>query len=463
MLSKMDVHKYIICICILLCSPFNAVFAGTDTLRVLSYNVLNYGAYPTCQGPNGNYHNYLKTIIQYTNPDIVGLEKMGSITTSDTDFYGSAPFGFGDSVLDYALNAAFPNRFAYCTLTNNSRADNMSVLFYNQQKLGFLSIVSNYENITDFNTYKLYYKDTNLSSTHDTTFLYITLNHTQSGDNNTTVRGGQISGEMAAIATHFSHLPNMLNMGDFNLRSSLEPLYQTLVAPSDTNFLFYDPPFGIDNVLTYPANWDSNPTAYASFLTTSTRQSASIPNSCGTSGGAKDWYDHIFISPWIADNTNFIRYIPGSYHTVGNDGHRVSISANDNPTNTSAPADVVNAIFQMSNKYPVMLELEVTTNTGNGPANPEYPLAVNTVKHSTGSVTVVNPVGNDLIFNFSGVPDSKQATVFIYDTYGRQVLNRDISANNGQIHIPCSLVQGIYFVRMYENGIVVLQTKILKD
>jgi hypothetical protein len=459
----MNLKKNIAPVFLLLCIVCNHTLAATDTLRVLTYNVLYYGQYPNCQGPNSNYHAYLKTIVQYANPDIIGLEKMGSITLNDSDYYGDAPFGFADSVLDYALNAAFPNRYANGTLTNNAHADNMSVLFYNQQKLGFVSLVSNYSNITDFNTYKLYYKDSSLGTTHDTTFLYITLNHTQSGDNNESVRGAQIAGEMSAIATHFYHLPNMLNMGDFNLRSSLEPLYQTLTAPADTNFLFYDPPFNPDQNLSYPANWDANPSPYTQYLTTSTRESASVPNSCGTSGGAKSWYDHMFISPWIANNADFIRYIPGSYHTIGNDGQRLGISVNDNPTNTSAPSDVINAIFQMSNKYPVTLELEVSPNTGNGPANPEYPLAVSNITTQQGSVSVVNPVDNNLILNFSSNLEGKQATVIIYDIYGRLAFNHNMQVNDTQVYLPCQLQQGMYFIRVFEGNNTLLQTKIFKN
>lgn len=156
--------------------------AQKDTLRVMAYNVLYYGN--GCQGPNGNYHNYMKKIVSYANPDIFSMEKMAAIPVSHGDKYATAPYGFADSILEFALNAAFPGRYAYCPFTNNARGNNMAVLFYDKQKLGFVSIVSSYANITDFNTYKLYYKDPNLSSTHDTTFLYVLPTHDLSGDEN---------------------------------------------------------------------------------------------------------------------------------------------------------------------------------------------------------------------------------------------------------------------------------------
>jgi hypothetical protein len=102
----------------------------------------------------------------------------------------------------------------------------------------------------------------------------------------------------------------------------------------------------------------------APYLTTSTRSSASIPNTCGTSGGAKSWFDHIFISPWLVTGANYMQYIPNSYQTIGNDGNRLGVDINSTTpaTNNSAPSSVINALFQFSNKYPVMLKLLVKAN-----------------------------------------------------------------------------------------------------
>ena len=57
-------------------------------------------------------------------------------------------------------------------------------------------------------------------------------------------------------------------------------------------------------------------------------------------------------------------YIAHSYQSVGNDGDRLGVSINSNvpAVNMSAPADVLNALFRFSDKYPVMLNLEVKAN-----------------------------------------------------------------------------------------------------
>jgi hypothetical protein len=89
-----------------------------------------------------------------------------------------------------------------------------------------------------------------------------------------------------------------------------------------------------------------------------------VPNSCGTNGGAKSWYDHIFISPWLVKGSNYMSYIPNSYTTIGNDGKRIGVDINSTTpqVNTSAPAAVINALWQFSNKYPVSIKLLIKAN-----------------------------------------------------------------------------------------------------
>jgi hypothetical protein len=390
---------------------------------------------------------------------------MGAIKTGPSDFSYTAAIDFQDSILQYALNAAYPGRFNYCTMTNSARnSTDFSILFYNQQKLGFIGITCHYVNTTDFNTYKFYYKDPNLGTTHDTTYLYVTLNHDISGSGNESQRGAQIAGEMAQIGTHFTHLANMINMGDFNLRYSTEPVYQTLTAPADTNFRYFDPPYYPDAVLTYPSNWDASPSSFAAYLTTSTRQSASVPNSCGTSGGGKNWYDHILLSRWIASGLNYISYIPHSYRTIGNDGNRTGISINDAPTNTSAPPAVINALFQMSNKYPVMLDLLVTPNTtGVSLVDPEVtPSSVTAVEQGEERVTIVDPVGTAIILHISDDLIGKKISIDCTDMLGRSHIHELIVAGNGTLQVPCSLAPGIYAVKIASDNGIICRTIITK-
>lgn len=455
---QLNYKSLILC---LFCSvSITTAFAQKDTLRVMAYNALYYGN--GCQGPNGLYHGYLKTIVGYTNPDIISLEKMATIKESPDDKYGTAPVGFADSIVQFALNGAFPGRYAHSPFTNAAHTTSMSMLFYDQHKLGFISIVSSYSNITDFNTFKFYYKDPNLDRTHDTTFLYVIPNHDMSGDENEKVRGVQIGDVMTLTKEHFSHLPNMINMGDFNVRNSNETFYQILTNPDDTNFRFFDPPFFPDRKLKYPADWNHNP-AFADYFTTSTRESANVPNSCGTGGGGKNWYDHIFLSPWIINNADYIRYIPNSFRVIGNDGQRVKVSINNSNThkNTSAPDAVIEALYQMSNKYPVMVDLEVTSNTnGTSPADPEIFGAKAFAKED---ISVDNPVGDNLILHFPANMNGQAITIECLDKEGNSQMNKAKTINNTEMQLRCKLSPGVYTLKITGHHNVMLETKITKQ
>src|SRR6201996_4429323 len=87
-------------LCFAICFCINNVMAQADTLRVMTYNVLYYGDTPPCQAPHGTLHNYLKTIVDYAQPDIMGLEKMAAPKSAGNNF-GKAPEGFPDSIVQY--------------------------------------------------------------------------------------------------------------------------------------------------------------------------------------------------------------------------------------------------------------------------------------------------------------------------------------------------------------------------
>lgn len=417
-----------------------AAYGQADTVRIMAYNVLYYGDRPACQGPHSVYHNYLKTIVAYCSPDILGLEKVAAFPLYTGDNSGSAPAGFADSILRFALDPAFAGRYAYCSYTNASGADNMSLLYYDRNKFGFAGIVASYVNLTDFNTYKLYYKTSRLILG-DTVFLYVTLNHTQSG-NSATTRNAQLAGEMSQLAGLFTTLPNLVNMGDFNFHNSSESGYQNLIAPGNPAFTFSDPPFSVDGTYAYPADWDNHPENYPACLTTSTRSSSSVPNSCGTSGGGKSWYDHIFLSPSLIDGSLRMRYITNTYRTIGNDGNRVGVSVNDAPANTAAPAAVIEALFQMSNKYPVMVSMQVDTAAS---------ASINDLD-ALPAFTLSAPVTNKLDIAINNPANGGQLRLVCTDMLGRILVQYAIGTSEQNVTIPFTAPPGVYSLTLYNSN-----------
>jgi len=337
-------------------SPLPGTVDKTDTLRVMAYNVLNYG--DLCQGSTTSLDSYFSTIIQYTQPDLMSCEKMTAFSYSQ-----GAAGNLADDILGNVLNVVNPDKYNYAPPTNASGSGTLSVLFYNKQKLTYVSTQDLLSLVTDFDLYKFYYNDINLSITKDTTFLYAVVCHTKSGSASLE-RDFQDSTIMSSVRSKFTYFPNLIVMGDFNTRGSFEHGYQSLINSKDSTTAMSDPPYYPDETLKYPGNWSVSPFYVAPFLTTSTRSLPYDPNACGAGAGGKGWYDHIFISNWLINGTNYVKYIPHSYQSIGNDGNRLGVSINSNvpSINTAAPSDVLDALFRFSDKYPVMLNLEVKAN-----------------------------------------------------------------------------------------------------
>ena len=282
-----------------------------------------------------------------------------------------------------------------------------------------------------------------------------------SGDENDEVRGVQISEVMRHTKEHFTRLPNLINMGDFNVRGSEEPFYQTLTDPEDTNFRFFDPPFFPDHKLKYPANWNHDP-AYSSYFTTSTRESASVPNPCGTGGGGKNWYDHIFLSSWIVNNINYMRYIPNSYRTIGNDGQRLRVSINNNNghANTSAPQEVIDALYQMSNKYPVMVDLEVSFNSqGTSVPDPEIKGVAVSAKED---VSVDVPVKDKIVMHFSKNLIRQEISVECFEK-DESMMKKILMIKDTEMQIKCDLKPGTYVLKVVGHHNTLAELSFTKD
>jgi hypothetical protein len=336
--------------------PLPGSVEKTDTLKVMAYNVLKYG--DLCQGNTSRLNGYLYTILQFTQPDLVSCEKMQAF-----NIQRGSPGNLADDILENVLNKSIAGKYDYAMPTNASGSGTISVLFYNKKKLTYVNTKDVLSLVTDFDLYKFYYNDVNLSITKDTTFLYTVVFHTKSGSGSVE-RDFQDSAVMASLQSKFSSFPNLLMMGDFNTRGSFEHGYQSITNSTDSSISMSDPPYFPDQLLQYPGNWSTSPSFVSSFLTTSTRALSYQPNSCGSDGGGKGWYDHIFISNWLVNGTNYMKYIPLSYQSFGNDGNRTGASINSSTpsANTSVPPDVLDALFHFSDKYPVMLNLRVKAN-----------------------------------------------------------------------------------------------------
>ncbi len=323
----------------------------TDTVSVVTYNINNYGTASTKSCPlEGSplKNNYLRTILNYLNaPDIVAFEKMS----------GTPKTLASDSMKKSIMDSVCPNCYACVDYTKVSGYKKVNTLFYKTAKFGYLGTTGIYtadNSISDINLHKLYYKNADLATTHDTIYLNVIVVHDASGASSASQRATEIGGAMNWMAANVKLPGNYIFMGDFNTQSSSEACFQSVINPTDTTVRFYDPP----NQL---GNWAGSSASFANYLTQSTR--TTDPGDCASTNSLLARFDHILCTNPIMNGINDIQYIPGTFKVIGQDGLHTGKALIDAPNNMSVPSDVLNALYMMSEHLPVQLKLAISKQT----------------------------------------------------------------------------------------------------
>lgn len=127
-----------------------------DTLKVMSYNLLNFPSV------NPNRIDTLKGILYYTQPDILMVCELTSGAGADAILY-SALNEDGISHYDMANYVGGP--------------DTQNGLYFNADKLGLIEQNEIATELRDINEYVLYYKSNDIAITLDTTFFYLYVCH----------------------------------------------------------------------------------------------------------------------------------------------------------------------------------------------------------------------------------------------------------------------------------------------
>jgi len=345
--------KKILLLTVSLCNCNSLLFAQ-DTLTVMQYNLTNYGNYTSyctsTNNPIASKDGYFKTIAAYVKPDILTVNEM------------KADNVYANRVLVNVLNTNGVTYYKKAAFTNNSSSDLVNMLFYNSNKLNLHSqeIISKDIQNSDLtrviDVYKLYYKSASLGTGPDTTFLYCIVGHFKAGS----ASADQADRDRTATAI-MSYLntknkaDNYLMMGDFNVYNSNEAAFQKLINSSNTKMNFSDP---VNQV----GNWSNN-SAYTAVHTQSTR-SSNTNSGCFAGGGMDDRFDYILSSKNILNDSTGFKYVAGTYKAVGQDGNHFNIALTDN-TNNTVPANVLSALYEMSDHLPVTMKIRVNElNTG---------------------------------------------------------------------------------------------------
>jgi len=431
-LLQILVMRKIILLLILL---FSFGLFAQDTLTVLQYNLLNYGNITSyCNNSNNNINDkdeYLKTIVRYIKPDIFTVNEMGKSPAVH------------QHLLDKVLNTGGVGYYRKANFLSVAQSNLVNMLYYNSKKLRFHSHVIAQSYIRDVDVYKLYYYSNDLEQG-DTAFVICVVAHLKASDGTTNQNKRKVMAQNTMnFLNGYDDDDNYMMMGDFNLYSEEEPAYLQFLYYSNISLRFFDP-------LNQSGPWHNNYT-YRNIHTQSTHSES---NGCAVGGGMDDRFDFILISGNIKNGTKSVKYIPGTYHAVGQDGKHFNSSIISSPTNTSVPSDVLYALYYNSDHLPVTLKLAV-----------DKTLGINEWKNSDlEEVHMINPAGNELKLNLSAKKHTR-LQVDIISITGQTLIQRQININPGQtaLAIPVSaLTPGLYLVRFTDGQSVTVVRKLVK-
>lgn len=306
---------------------FGFKLIAQDTVNIMAYNLLNYNA----GGANFARYYDLRTIINYTKPDIVLACEIEDVTAAQL-------------LLDSAFNKAGVGTYTRSALVyNNNGTNTINMLFYKPGKIKLksqLSIGTTLRDIAQYRVYKSF-------APGDTVYVYLHMAHLKAGNSLTSTPPDEVQrlNEVTAFCNSIGSLPqnsNMLFCGDLNLKSNTEAAYSKLV--SSCTHTFNDP-------IQQEGFWN-NSTTYKDIHTQSTRSSSNNGCCTGATGGLDDRFDFILMNNTIKNNSNKFAYLTNSYTTIGNDGNHFNLDLL-NGINTSVPANVNQALFNMSDHLPV--------------------------------------------------------------------------------------------------------------
>lgn len=414
-----------------------SAFGQPDTLKVMQYNLLNYGnntSYCTTTNNNINDKNgYIRTILTAYYPDILTVCEMGRSTSLPNDFVNNV---LNINGLNYWMTSAGSNTNNSSSLTN--------CIFYNSTKLTLTGHHTAQTYTRDVDVYDFKFK--NDDSGQITLTCVIAHLKAGTGSENEGKRKIMAENTMSYLENNYRE-KNVLIMGDFNLYTSSEPAYQAFTNQTAyPNSYFIDPlyPYGV-------GNWNNN-MYFEEYHTQSTHKNSD--SNCHSSGGMDDRFDFILMSENIYGGRDGVRYVGGSYNALGNDGLHFNNSINS-PANHAVSQDVADALFHNSDHIPVTMNLVVSLNDD-----------VNELNFNELSYDIFpNPASSKINLRFYQDNIGK-ANILLYNTLGQIVFSENIFVNDcfseHVINVE-NLPKGFYFLKITNADGLTDTSKILVE
>ena len=274
----------------------------------------------------------------------------------------------------------------------------------------------------------------------DTTRINVLVGHFKAGSSTSDqAQRARTTESVMASLDSMNATGNYLFAGDFNMYRSTEAAYQDLTNYVDPTLRFFDP-------INVPGNW-SNSAVRAFTHTQSTRTSGG----CFAGGGMDDRFDFILASDEVINGTDKVRYIPNTYQAVGQDGNRFNQTI-ISPTNNSVPTVVSQALYNMSDHLPVIMDLEISLPAG--------PLSI---QEQTGikKLKFQNPNEGNLLIDLSNQTEQLKR-IEILDVTGKIILERDLNSERYIQFDIANFSKGTYFIRVESSSYQQTVEKLIK-
>jgi endonuclease/exonuclease/phosphatase family metal-dependent hydrolase len=322
-------------ISLLILSSFGQLKAQDETLKVMSYNLLNYP-----NSTNDFRADTLNKIIDYYTPDLFIMQELKS-SSGMTTILNSV---FNTNGVDYYASGTWEPQHS----NPGSSWKLQQNVIYNTQKLALSYETFLWTTRRDINVFKFYFKDPNLENHQDTTYLYVVALHLKSsqGADNEAQRLSMVQ-ILENFLDTISPDAQVIVGGDYNLYTSSEPAYQ-LMLDNSNNIVLADP-------VNTPGSWHNNNNFR--FVHSQSTRTAPI-NGDGAGGGMDDRFDFIMASENLLDQNNAISVVDNTYKPLGNNGNCFNARIID-CNNNIVPANVINALYQMSDHVPIIMELSI--------------------------------------------------------------------------------------------------------
>lgn len=401
-----------------------------DTVRVMVYNLLNYP-----DGSNSCSNNTiisgrqdtLKKIIDYIQPDVLMVCELQ---------HGPG----GISILNSALNTDGKSNYAMAPfIPNNSGASNLNNgFYYNVDQFSMNENTLHKTTLRDIGRYQLQYKAT--SSNGQAIYIDFLLGHLKAGSFDEAARARACDTIRKYIDTAVFER-NMIVGGDFNMYNGYESGMQTLTSGI----------YPLQDPINMLGAWHNNSGA-SYMLTQSTRSSATI--NCGTYGGMDDRFDLMLTSNTIMTGQKGVRYIPGSYDAVGNNGSTYNDDINASWNSTNVPRSILNAMYYMSDHLPVIMDIEID-------ADPS--VSIQKINQELDVTLFPNPVDQWLQV-YINTTSTSDIHIDLTNLMGEKLKHRSFSALQGQQMLSMDLSDlsaGVYLLNV-RTGDRLLVKKVIK-